>query len=134
MSVKPNSQGAAPSSGHLDDLLSQAGQASGYTKHLRRSMAWTGPGPEPEGYTHHTYPGFASAVEKAMEHVPAEHILTKSAAVSTTQAWLPIDQDTPRGVKLQLISRPAGVATYGTLTAKVSHFTHWAPLPSWTTA
>lgn len=43
--------------------------------------------------------------------------------------WRPIDKDTPRGVKLQLISRRYGVAIYGKITGKESFYTHWAPLP-----
>lgn len=55
----------------------------------------------------------------------------KSVAVSTTTRWKLIDEHTPRGVKMQLISKASGVATYGVLTSVVEHFTHWAPMPAW---
>jgi hypothetical protein len=54
---------------------------------------------------------------------------SKTAAVDRAYKWLEIDDDTPRGVKLQLISRPAGVATYGIYTGD-THWTHWAALPT----
>lgn len=53
----------------------------------------------------------------------------KAAAVSPTVHWLPIDENTPRGVKLQLINRSAGVATYSTFSG-CTHWTHWSPLPT----
>jgi hypothetical protein len=56
---------------------------------------------------------------------------SKTAAVDRNYHWIAIDKDTPRGVKLQLISRPAGVATYGTYTsAPNAHWTHWCALPT----
>ena len=54
---------------------------------------------------------------------------SKTAAVDRAYHWLDIDKDTPRGVKLQLISRPAGVATYGIYTGD-KHWTHWCALPT----
>jgi hypothetical protein len=59
------------------------------------------------------------------------HTVTRTAAVALNQQWSLIDSDTPRGVKIQLISKQAGVATYGSLGSKNDHFTHWAPLPAW---
>ena len=58
------------------------------------------------------------------------HVLnsTKTVAVATDVYWMPIDKDTPRSAKLQLLSI-GGVAQYGTLTGDVSFYTHWAPLP-----
>ena len=53
---------------------------------------------------------------------------TKTVAVATDVYWLPIDKDTPRSVKLQLLSI-GGVAQYGTLSGDVSFYTHWCPLP-----
>lgn len=60
--------------------------------------------------------------------------MIKSAAdhtvlVDTTTVWIPIDENTPRGVKLQLISRASGVAQYGQLSRGDNFFTHWFPLP-----
>ena len=53
---------------------------------------------------------------------------TKTVAVATDTYWLPIDKDTPRSVKLQLLSI-GGVAQYGTLGSDVSFYTHWCPVP-----
>lgn len=53
----------------------------------------------------------------------------RSAAVDHGYHWRLIDKDTPRGVKLQLINRAAGVAIYGRLTTDDDFFTHWAPMP-----
>ncbi|MDO9252561.1 MAG: hypothetical protein Q7U48_13560 [Hydrogenophaga sp.] len=53
----------------------------------------------------------------------------RSAAVDHSYPWLPIDQHTPRGVKLQLINRKAGVAHYGQLGTEETFYSHWAPLP-----
>lgn len=52
----------------------------------------------------------------------------KSVAVATDYYWMPIDLDTPRGVKLQLLGK-SGVAIYGNWDGKNEFFTHWAPLP-----
>ena len=55
---------------------------------------------------------------------------SKTVAVDRAYHWRPIDKDTPRGVKLQLIHQAAGVATYGTVTGSRTFWTHWAPLPT----
>ena len=55
----------------------------------------------------------------------------KTAAVSTEITWLSVDCDTPRGVKVMLISRPSGVAQIGTLLKRDTYWTHWHPLPRW---
>ena len=52
----------------------------------------------------------------------------KTVAVATDVYWMPIDKDTPRSVKLQLLSI-GGVAQYGSLNGDMSFYTHWAPLP-----
>ena len=52
----------------------------------------------------------------------------RSTAVDHSYPWRPITEHTPRGVKLQLINRTAGVAIYGIYTND-SFWTHWAPLP-----
>lgn len=44
--------------------------------------------------------------------------------------WLPIDEHTPRGVKLLLISDKYGVAQIGIHTSFSGFFTHWCPLPT----
>lgn len=56
---------------------------------------------------------------------------SRSAVVHDGYNWRPIDANTPRGAKLQLINKRAGVAVYGTLGTHTTHWTHWAPLPSW---
>jgi hypothetical protein len=55
----------------------------------------------------------------------------KTAAVAQDFYWLPIDKDTPRGVKLLLLGR-GGVASLGHYHHKAGDtqfWTHWAPLP-----
>ena len=53
----------------------------------------------------------------------------KAAAVDPGYHWIPVGTDTPRGTKLQLISRPHGVAVYGQYQPNQG-WTHWAPLPT----
>lgn len=52
-----------------------------------------------------------------------------AAVVTDSLSWRPIDASTPRGQKLQLINRAAGVASYGVLGTDPGFWTHWAPLP-----
>lgn len=53
----------------------------------------------------------------------------EATAVATDYYWLPLDQNTPRGVKLQLLNI-GGVAVYGNYNGvTTTGFTHWAPLP-----
>jgi hypothetical protein len=52
-----------------------------------------------------------------------------TAAVDRAYHWLDIDKDKPRGVKLQLIHRPSGVATYS-IYRNCDHWTHWRELPT----
>ena len=51
-----------------------------------------------------------------------------AVAVATDVYWLPIDKDTPRSVKLQLLSI-GGVAQYGVLQSDTTFYTHWCPVP-----
>ena len=51
-----------------------------------------------------------------------------TVAVATDYFWLPINTNTPRGVKLQLLGK-GGVAVYGTWNGKDPFYTHWAPVP-----
>lgn len=53
---------------------------------------------------------------------------TRTVAVANDVYWLPIDADTPRSAKLQLLSI-GGVAQYGSLGSDTSFYTHWCPLP-----
>ena len=51
-----------------------------------------------------------------------------SVVVATDYYWMPINKDTPRGVKLQLLGI-GGVAVYGEWDGKSRFWTHWAALP-----
>ena len=51
----------------------------------------------------------------------------KTVAVSADTYWVPVNHNTPRGVKLQLLGK-GGVATYGTYHGD-KFWTHWCPLP-----
>jgi len=52
----------------------------------------------------------------------------KSVAVAVDYYWQPIDENTPRGVKIQMLGA-GGVAAYGQWNGKKDFWTHWAPLP-----
>lgn len=52
----------------------------------------------------------------------------RTVAVAVDYYWQPIDTNTPRGVKLQLLGK-GGVAVYGTWNGKDPFYTHWAPVP-----
>ena len=54
----------------------------------------------------------------------------RSTVVNLDTKWIPIDANTPRGTKLQLINIAAGVAHYGQLQAGDTFYTHWFPLPT----
>lgn len=54
----------------------------------------------------------------------------QTAVIDRSMHWRPIDEQTPRGAKLQLIRRADGVAQCGILGRRETHYTHWAPLPS----
>lgn len=59
---------------------------------------------------------------------------SRTAAVSPVVHWLPIDSNTPRGVKLQLIAKSSGIAMYGNYyDEKCPFYSHWAPLPAFAT-
>jgi hypothetical protein len=55
---------------------------------------------------------------------------TRTAVVSTEYYWIPIDENTPQGVKVLLLGR-SGVATMGHYEALpgTQFWTHFAPLP-----
>jgi len=52
---------------------------------------------------------------------------THTAAVATDYYWIPIDANTPRGVKLQLLGK-GGVAQYSNYHGD-RFWSHWEPLP-----
>lgn len=53
---------------------------------------------------------------------------TQTVAVATDTYWILIDKDTPRNVKLQLLTI-GGVALYGSLGPDTSFYSHWCPVP-----
>jgi hypothetical protein len=55
---------------------------------------------------------------------------TRTAVVSNDYYWIPIDENTPTGVKVLLLGR-SGVATMGHYEALpgTQFWTHFAPLP-----
>jgi len=52
----------------------------------------------------------------------------KTVAVAPDYWWLPINQNTPRGVKIQLLGI-GGVAAYGEWDGRNRFWQAWAPLP-----
>ena len=64
------------------------------------------------------------------ENEPKHYSLNASATVAVAEAYYltPIGEDTPRGVKLQLLGK-GGVLVYGSYDGKNKWWTHWAPLP-----
>jgi hypothetical protein len=52
----------------------------------------------------------------------------KTAAVATEVFWMPIDYDTPVGVKMLVINQAHGIACICVRRTQDS-WTHWAPLP-----
>lgn len=53
-----------------------------------------------------------------------------AAVVTSDTHWIPIDSNTPRGVKLLLVSNAYGVAHVTVCMANEKHYTHWHPLPT----
>ena len=53
-----------------------------------------------------------------------------SAVVSYDLHWKPIDDSTPRGVKMMLISDKYGIAQISIYSPTNKYFTHWHPLPT----
>jgi hypothetical protein len=54
----------------------------------------------------------------------------RTVGIDRNYKWLPIDENTPRGIKLQLISKRYGVAHYGQHHAGNTFFTHYQLLPT----
>lgn len=52
----------------------------------------------------------------------------KTAAVCTDVYWLPIDANTPRGVKVLLLTE-GGVATIGQYSPQAAWIRGWFPMP-----
>jgi len=74
-----------------------------------------------------------TAVKEALAQPAQEPVATHkidstgTAAVATDYYWLPIDENTPRGVKLQLLGQ-GGVAQYSNYHGDL-FWQFWAPLP-----
>lgn len=68
--------------------------------------------------------------QAAGHEVSAKPDNTGVAIIDRGYHWLEITPNSPRGSKVQLVNREYGVATYGKLLSKEPHFTHWAPLPT----
>ena len=66
------------------------------------------------------------------QNKPAPQDSTGAAAVDPAYHWRPVNTDTPRGTKLQLIVEGDGVAHHGQYQPG-SNWTHWAPLPTFKT-
>jgi hypothetical protein len=71
----------------------------------------------------------------ALDQEPVDPMIHKptadgAATVSPAIKWIKIDESTPRGTKLMLISRRYGVAQFGMHNPAEKFFTHWHPLPT----
>jgi hypothetical protein len=53
----------------------------------------------------------------------------RTAVIAPDVKWIPIDENTPIGMRMQLIERAQGVA-YTRVHHKGDGFTHWFPLPT----
>lgn len=53
----------------------------------------------------------------------------QSAAVAPDIKWLPIDEYTPLGVRMNLIERRQNIC-YVRIHTRGDGFTHWSPLPT----
>jgi len=54
----------------------------------------------------------------------------RTALINRSHKWIKIDENTPRGAKLQLINKPSGVAQYGKYDPKDTFFTHYYSTPT----
>ena len=53
----------------------------------------------------------------------------RTAVIAPDVKWIPIDENTPIGMRMQLIERAQGVA-YTRVHHRGDGFTHWFPLPT----
>lgn len=53
-----------------------------------------------------------------------------AASITLNCKWLLIDRNTPRGVKMMLISEKYGIAQISIYSPNDKYFTHWHPLPT----
>lgn len=96
---------------------------SSRTAHMAKFMAWE----ELEKFVASYW-----SIKAAFDKLPKTSATNRdqSVAIDREYHWQLIDNNTPRGVKLQLINESAGVAVYGRLGTVEEFFTHWAPLPT----
>lgn len=69
---------------------------------------------------------FLNATTVSPDILPA--ITNAEVAVDPDYFWRPMDHSTPRGVKLQLLSK-GGVATHGQWDGRDTFWEGWTPLP-----
>lgn len=103
------------------------------TYYLRAALDWIDAVPDEVAAALPAMPGFnRDDAEGALRGECADRVrISKdgSTAIDPDYYWRDIDGDTPRGVKLQLLTE-GGVAVYGQITGKGDDgFTRWAPLP-----
>ena len=79
------------------------------------------------GHTYKSKDALATPQQPAQQPVTHTINSTHTAAVATDHYWIPIDANTPRGVKLQLLGQ-GGVAQYSNYHGD-AFWSHWAPLP-----
>lgn len=54
----------------------------------------------------------------------------RQSVVDYSYPWIEIDENTPQGMKVQLINKHQGVGVYGVYTTQnKGNWTHWAPMP-----
>jgi len=56
-------------------------------------------------------------------------IKDNAVAVAADTYWLPIDQHTPRNVKVLAISKAQGIAQFAEIRNDEAWYTHWQSLP-----
>ena len=61
-----------------------------------------------------------------------EHKITAdgAAAVAPTCHWIPVDENTPRGVSMWMINKRSNVAMKAQYDGDKKFFDHWFPLPT----
>jgi len=72
----------------------------------------------------------ATRINGALQHRRMNYTIntTKTAAVATDNYWLPVDENTPRGVKVLLLTQ-GDIATIGQYHPDASWVIAWCPLP-----
>jgi len=60
-----------------------------------------------------------------MTHTIKDNIV----AVSVDTYWMPIDEHTPRNVKVLAISKAQGIAQFAEIRNNETWYSHWHPVP-----